>query len=364
MVAFDYSKLSMMPTCKVIQCRKRKLNVNGFCVAHEQYEHADASTASITETCKKCNQGFEVTEAAMTCDYCEKWFHNKCSIDVDEAFYNALIDEQDKIINNGIKWFCDDCNNLIATLFQDNKKNKKPQAEITIDVNGSKTENTQKVCNKLKYGTCPHGITGKSESGGKICEFLHPKICKRYTRNGPHGRYGCNGHDCNLLHPMLCAESVKNRKCNKIDCKLYHLRWTERRNKNNRRLPAQTQRKQDRNQTPYYGVRNSVHGAGARGQHGNRSRPLHANNINKPLDGTNVDYSGNTRQMDWQTYSNPIYPSNDFLDPLVTNLRSEMNVRFKQLETLIRKNFQTPPLPKEGYPPLNHQVDSHPRWLY
>ena len=110
-----------MPTCKVFQCRKRKLNDNGLCAAHALVENADQLDVNTKETCEKCSQGFEVLEAAMACDYCGKWFHNKCSIKADQAFYNALIDEQDNSQTNCIKWLCDACNIIVATLFQESK---------------------------------------------------------------------------------------------------------------------------------------------------------------------------------------------------------------------------------------------------
>ena len=367
----------MMPTCKVFQCRKRKLNDNGLCPAHAQAENIHQLDINTKETCGKCSQGFEVLEAAMTCDYCGEWFHNKCSIKADQDFYNTFIDEQDKTANSNIKWFCDACNSIVATLLQENK-NKGPCAQekqqVTVsapatvvaidnfqnaDLNGGIVGYTQKVCDKLMYGICTHGITGKTVIDGKACEFRHPKICKKYTRNGPHGRYGCNGFNCTLLHPMLCAESVKDRKCSKFDCKLYHLKWTERNFKKAVRKPGP--HPTHSGQVPP----NSVH-KGPWRNNGRRGPPMYARGKSTEKSQFSfIDGGGNAWEEGCPNTGSNKHSSNDFLDPLVTKLRSEMDFRFSQLETLIKERFQTSPTPpKEGYPRWGQPTNPHPRCWY
>ena len=229
----------------------------------------------------------------------------------------------------------------------------------TSDLNAGNVSKAQKVCDKLMYGICPHGITGKTVVNGKACEFRHPKICKKYTKNGPHGRYGCNGFNCTLFHPMLCAESVRDRKCSKADCKLYHLKWTERNFKKATRKPGSqpTHRGQ--------GPQNSAQ-KGWRGKNGNRGPPMHAHGKSAGTSQSSAVNSGNAWKRDWPSPKvNNDHSSNDFLDPLVTKLRSEMESRFSHLETLIKESLQiSQTLPKEGYPRWSPGASPHPKWFY
>ena len=87
----------------------------------------------------------------------------------------------------------------------------------------------ERVCEKYKRGKCPHGLRGKKEHDGRICEFEHPKYCAKYCRFGAQRKFGCNkGSDCKFFHPVLCKFSVKNKLCTNSECTFIHLKGTRR----------------------------------------------------------------------------------------------------------------------------------------
>ena len=219
-----------MAVCATPSCRKRKdLNADGVCptcILHSQHKE---------HSCKQCKNPITDADKALVCDKCSALCHIQCT-SVPEELFDLLVGND---AEDGLRWFCHECRNPPPS----SVVTESSQVE-TNNVNSSVNQQT-KVCDKLKVGTCPHGVTGKTLVGGKACEFAHPKICKRYINNGPHGRYGCNGSGCNLFHPMLCSSSVRNRKCHKANCKLYHLRWTDRgRTRHPNRQPPHAQRQQ------------------------------------------------------------------------------------------------------------------------
>ena len=307
----------IMPVCNTPSCRKRKdLNNDGICptCVHQSQEHEDS-------ICKQCNAAIVRDSKALECDKCSTWCHIACT-NVPEALYNLLVCNNHE---DGIKWFCHDCR-VSGTTTQ-------PQEPALGDnTNNSNTNNSNiipvAVCNKLKLGTCPHGITGKTLVNDKKCDFVHPKICKKYTKNGPHGRFGCNGSGCNLLHPMLCNNSVRNRKCHKANCKLYHLRWTER----------------GTNRKPHRGQSNS-----------GKNRPNNQNPDNISRRDTPVlqelASSWGNQQKSRQT-NNP----KDFLESIISTLHVEMDTRFQQFENmLLRTLHRQPQLSEKEYPYLTQE---------
>ena len=158
---------------------------------------------------------------ALQCDAdkCKVWYHLECT-KISEALYD-LINENAKDNDDGIRWLCPKCSGN----------------EKVINI-VEKPVDTVAVCSKLRHGTCPHGITGKSEHRGKICEFHHPKLCKKFVRNGNGGRFGCkNGNRCDFFHPILCKNSVKFRKCLDHKCTYVHLRGTARKERKTEQFP-------------------------------------------------------------------------------------------------------------------------------
>ena len=285
-------------------------------------------------------------EKFLECDKCGCCCHIECT-NIPVALFDLLLANS---ADDGIKWFCHTCRDTIADVVPDSGDNY-PAAVIPVDepadvypVNTGGSHDTVnndqiKVCDKLKVGTCPHGVTGKTKVDDKTCEFHHPKLCKRYIRNGPHGQYGCNGQDCTLFHPMLCAESVKDRKCSKSDCKLYHLRRTEHVGKKNKKAAAQ---KHSRNR------------GGSRPNKKNAERKSAAKNDQSGTSNVNKDKN---------------VPSGNFLDPFTT-LRSEMDARFCHLQSLImslrtQPQQSQPHLSRAEFPLLNQNLppaSAHPRW--
>lgn len=91
------------------------------------------------------------------------------------------------------------------------------------------TVKKDRTCPKYMRGVCPHGLRGKKEVEGRICEFEHPKYCMKYCRYGSKKKFGCSrGSNCKFLHPVLCKFSVKKKLCIKSDCTYIHLKGTRR----------------------------------------------------------------------------------------------------------------------------------------
>ena len=79
-------------------------------------------------------------------------------------------------------------------------------------------------CKFLKQGRCKHGISGKKDG---ICNFNHPKVCKRFITNGNIQGRGCsNSNQCKFFHPKLCHSSLKDRTCFNENCKYMHIKGT------------------------------------------------------------------------------------------------------------------------------------------
>ena len=74
---------------------------------------------------------------------------------------------------------------------------------------------------------------------GKTCEFLHPKFCKKFVKNGYGGRFGCKDsrENCQYFHPTLCRNSVKFKKCLNAKCTFTHLKGTVRKEYETRNFP-------------------------------------------------------------------------------------------------------------------------------
>ena len=79
-------------------------------------------------------------------------------------------------------------------------------------------------CKFLKQGRCKHGISGKKYG---ICNFNHPKVCKRFITNGNIQGRGCSdSNQCKFFHPKLCHSSLKDRTCFNENCKYMHIKGT------------------------------------------------------------------------------------------------------------------------------------------
>ena len=203
-----------MVTCKERKCLKRKhLNEAGYCQDHAEIQESNETQAPCK--CGQCKLDVPDDEdtKALCCDShdCKVWYHLDCT-NISEQLYE-LFSEASKNQDSGVCWICPQC--------------RKDDPAIKL-VPQSKDEVIQTVCNKLRHGTCPHGISGKTEYKGKVCEFSHPKLCRKFIKNGPGGRYGCkkSQDECPFYHPLLCQKSVKFRKCLDRKCSRYHLKGT------------------------------------------------------------------------------------------------------------------------------------------
>lgn len=122
-----------------------------------------------------------------------------------------------------------------------------PKSELTL------SRETAGVCPLYTLGTCPHGISGNRLHNDVKCQFLHPKRCKPFCRNGPNGRYGCSkaSSSCPKFHPVLCTGSLSNKECFNESCTSTHLKGTKRKKGGPaRRPPNPTQHDRRSNRDP------------------------------------------------------------------------------------------------------------------
>ena len=203
-----------MVTCKKRECRKRSnLDADGYCVDHGNNNPDEPDC----EKCGQCNADVpdNAETKAICCDAedCKVWYHLDCT-NISEALYELMNGKNDE--DNGIRWLCPKC--------------CRSDPVIKLVDAPSSTNPSTSVCNKLRHGICPHGISGKTLFKGKSCEFSHPKLCKKFIKNGPGGRYGCKSSEteCPFFHPILCKSSVKARKCLNVKCTRIHLKGTVR----------------------------------------------------------------------------------------------------------------------------------------
>ena len=86
----------------------------------------------------------------------------------------------------------------------------------------------KRICRAFQYGgTCPHGMSGKKEHGGrKECGWEHPKVCNRLLAHGDRGSQGCDGSTCPKFHPKMCHTSTTSRRCHRERCTFWHTKGT------------------------------------------------------------------------------------------------------------------------------------------
>ena len=214
---------SRRTTCKTKNCRKWKnLSDNGYCPVHFVTNSAEAQ---IQEVCKciNCISIVNDTDHAVNCELCDEWSHVQCT-DITQELYEQL-DPSEGESPSGIKWFCVNClpkfNSLLA-----NFKTKQSFGTQT-DAKGTQFDSVKvPICEEYRYGSCPHGLSGKRAVGGKCCEFRHPKRCLNFCKYGNNPDMGCTNPECRYLHPILCRNSVRHHCCENEKCTFTHLKGT------------------------------------------------------------------------------------------------------------------------------------------
>ena len=107
--------------------------------------------------------------------------------------------------------------------------NREPNHGDTDEFEEESYEDNRPICQLLRRGVCPYGISGRTPIGGQICEFSHLKRCQPYCKYGTDPTNGCDkGRECNLLHPILCRYALKSKMCTNLKCKFTHLKGTRR----------------------------------------------------------------------------------------------------------------------------------------
>lgn len=97
---------------------------------------------------------------------------------------------------------------------------------IIRELRGEKTSSGAEVARK-RNRVCKHFLQKKCKHGkrGDECDFEHPKICFRFSKFGEKHPGGCKkGKKCQFYHPPLCWKSVNGEKCERKNCKFFHIR--------------------------------------------------------------------------------------------------------------------------------------------
>ena len=83
------------------------------------------------------------------------------------------------------------------------------------------------VCRFYTQGNCKFG---------KTCRQEHPKVCQKFRSHGlkKFNAKGCE-EKCNDYHPKACYEAIKQKTCQRVACKFFHINGTK--NQNNSLIP-------------------------------------------------------------------------------------------------------------------------------
>ena len=142
-----------MVTCKERKCLKRSnLDMNGYCPSHARN---DAEEPEVAVKCGTCELDVpeDADTKALCCDSddCKVWYHLNCT-NISESLYELMNENSNE--DNGLRWLCHKC------------RNNDPVIKLT-DANPVNIPE-KPTCNKLRHGTCPHGVIGKRLFKGEI----------------------------------------------------------------------------------------------------------------------------------------------------------------------------------------------------
>lgn len=85
----------------------------------ETHESESTVKGCDSETCKKCLKKVKNNQMGVICDYCQIWFHNEC-VNINRGEYKMLNE-----LENKVKWYCEDCSELVSGMQQENNELKR-----------------------------------------------------------------------------------------------------------------------------------------------------------------------------------------------------------------------------------------------
>ena len=210
-----------------------------------------ALSQSPTETnCAKCVPQHE--SEALKCSRCSVWMHLRCS-DLPTYMLLRLKTSQASyvcrgcVLKEGNESSLKEAEEQIETIMQKEKEATKAAAEASILLDGSqntadgmtpnkedgnksvndsdqKNDISGNLASSTKKATCKFYLRRSCKHGrrGTACQFDHPKLCFKYTKNGDM-RGGCKeGSKCKYVHPKLCG-SYRTGVCKRKNCSFYHV---------------------------------------------------------------------------------------------------------------------------------------------
>lgn len=200
----------------------------------------------------------------------------------------------------------------------------------TVDERGSSVrenktaQKSTQVCKHYLKKKCKHGMKGEE------CEFLHPKLCRKYMKFGDKKRGGCKkGMGCTYHHPALCWKASNGSQCRRETCKFLH--------------PKGIKSKNTSDAVPIRGnpamIRTSIPDVPRRRT---ENSPIVVQN------NSDVRAESSTLRDEYQNVEN-----GGFLE-----LRRQVQLVQEQLSELLRKEMQTPQPSSLGI----RTCACHPRW--
>ena len=238
--------------------------------------------------CSACSQSYTVDIEAensplLSCLICHQGSHDCNEMKEKATRFIELANE----IPSGCAWICSACFKKNNHSHTGRHSTSLPSAEPmgTKSVEPKKTKSTVPpelqsqrdalcVCPKYKLGTCPHGISGNRVHQDAKCQYLHPKRCKAFCRNGPQHKFGCSrGTSCLKFHPILCTGSLSSKECYNESCTSTHLKGTKR--KRHHSKPRRTNPRSNNNNNSKFNKRTPPRNSSDTGTNNNMQPPPH-----------------------------------------------------------------------------------------
>ena len=106
------------------------------------------------------------------------------------------------------------------------KQKATPSVPIIIPTKGPNNSDVKvkKIENKKDKKSdviCKFYQNGRCKFEEAECRFKHPRICRKFNQFGP--KIGINkgcGENCTFFHPNACKNSIKDRTCSYLECRL------------------------------------------------------------------------------------------------------------------------------------------------
>ena len=201
-----------------LKCMRCSLMLHLRCSGLPEYHIVRLATTQTSYMCQKCVR-LELEDEK----YDEEIAQVKALMSAEEAVIKSINDEmQNDTINSELMSQAN-----VNRSGNDTNEGARSSENITAFINNednsvvqNKSDEKRTVCRFYLQKSCKHGLKGTN------CNYLHPKLCYKFIRNGAKNG-GCKKEDCKFHHPKLCKLSLQERRCNRVKCRFFHLNGTK-----------------------------------------------------------------------------------------------------------------------------------------